>query len=67
MSTNRGILYNDRFRFVVIGIFMLCIFLPVAAHGQDSPVEFYGESLRMNNIGMVVLGSWALANISIGA
>jgi len=53
-------------RVVVILIFLLCLFSsPI--QGQDPYVKYFGESLKINNIGMAVLGTWALANISIGA
>ena len=35
--------------------------------GQSSEYAFYQHSLKINNAGMVVLGSWAVANISLGA
>ncbi len=35
------------------------------AQGRES--AFYEQSLRINNHGMAVLGTWALANIAIGA
>lgn len=34
--------------------------------GQTNEISFYEQSLHINNTGMVVLGSWALANISLG-
>jgi hypothetical protein len=37
------------------------------ALGQGSGNTFYKKSLDINNAGMVVLGSWALSNIAIGA
>jgi hypothetical protein len=43
------------------------LIFPFTAYGQAHYTAYYGESQRVNNIGMVVLGSWALANISIGA
>ena len=48
------------------GLFMLSLLLPVNLQAQEHYVEFYGKSLEMNNRGMAVLGSWALANISVG-
>ena len=35
--------------------------------GQDPNTTFYKESLRINNKGMMVLGTWAVANIATGA
>ena len=67
MSSNENILNPVLLRRAIIGISFLCLFLPASVHGQDSNVEYYGESLWMNNIGMSVLGSWTLVNISIGA
>jgi hypothetical protein len=37
------------------------------ANGQEPVHSFYRQSLNINNTGMMVLGSWALANITIGA
>ena len=54
-------------RFIVIGITLVIMAFPLHAQTPGSVVEFYGKSLDMNNIGMSVLGGWALANISIGA
>jgi len=50
-----------------IGISLLLLLMVSTAQGQSEVMEYYGQSLRINNIGMAVLGSWALANISIGA
>jgi hypothetical protein len=50
-----------------IALMLLLLALPLQVQGQEAYAEYYGESLRINNIGMAVLGSWALANISIGA
>ena len=55
------------FRNAIIGLSLLLLVLPTTVQGQSDYLEYYGESLRINNIGMVVLGSWALANISVGA
>jgi hypothetical protein len=54
-------------RQAIIGISFRLMLLPAAAQGQAEYVEYYGQSLRTNNIGMAVLGGWALANISVGA
>jgi len=50
-----------------IGIVLILLLLPSAVHAQGSYTDFYRENLRINNIGMVILGTWALTNISIGA
>ena len=50
-----------------MGILLLFLALPAQVQGQAAYAEYFGESLRINNIGMVVLGSWALANITTGA
>ena len=39
----------------------------ITSFSQDQAGEFYSQSLRINNTGMFVLGSWALANIGTGA
>ncbi len=54
-------------RNLTIGLLLLLLALPTSVRGQSAYTDYYGESLRINNIGMAVLGSWALANISIGA
>lgn len=43
------------------------LFVTGGLEGQDIQHTFYHQSLRINNAGMVVLGSWALANITLGA
>jgi hypothetical protein len=48
-------------------VLLLLLVWSLSARGQDSYVEHYGQSLKINNIGMAVLGGWALANISVGA
>jgi hypothetical protein len=50
-----------------MGLVLAGLFLPVVLQAQDSYSNYYAQSLRINNAGMAVLGSWALANISIGA
>lgn len=52
---------------MTVGLILLFLILAVPVFGQDSYVDYYGKSLRINNIGMSVLGGWALANISVGA
>ncbi len=54
-------------RNAVIGMSLLLLLMASTVQGQSEYVEYYGQSLRINNMGMAVLGSWALANISIGA
>ncbi|MFO7670101.1 MAG: hypothetical protein R6W31_10620 [Bacteroidales bacterium] len=39
----------------------------IAVQGQTEYLEYYDESQVINNIGMGVLGGWALANMSLGA
>lgn len=50
-----------------IGISLLLLLISSEVQGQSEYLEYYGQSLRINNVGMVVLGSWALANLSVGA
>jgi hypothetical protein len=59
-----GMIYRVIF---LSGFALLSLTLSNQVHGQSAYLEYYGESLHINNIGMAVLGSWALANISIGA
>lgn len=50
--------------------FLLCVSLisiSTAVSAQQPHHTFYQHSLKINNTGMMVLGSWALANITIGA
>ena len=42
------------------------LFLFHTANAQEGTYQFYSESLKVNNAGMMVLGTWALANISVG-
>ncbi len=46
-------------------ILLVLTFLPSLAQNQLH-TEFYKESMRYNNTGMYVLGSWAVANLIIG-
>jgi len=55
----------SRSRFV--WLMLLLLMASSVAWGQLSASSFYEKSLKINNAGMVVLGSWALANISVGA
>ena len=62
--------HKDQWFFIrnsVISISLFLWLIPGSVHGQSEYVNYYGQSLRINNIGMAVLGSWALANISVGA
>ncbi len=48
----------------------MCLLLVVFSftlYGQSSYQEFYSHSLKINNTGMLVLGSWAVGNIATGA
>lgn len=55
------------FRNLTIGLLLLLMAMPASVWGQSAYADYYAKSLHINNIGMAVLGSWALANISIGA
>ncbi len=47
-------------------VFLLMVALtPLQGQGDYQP--FYNGSLKINNTGMYILGSWALANIAAGA
>jgi len=47
-------------------IFLIMVAVPpLQAHGDYQ--SFHSGSLRINNTGMYILGSWALANIAAGA
>jgi len=55
------------FRTRLILLTLICLVTVSIAWGQSPATSFYEHSLKINNTGMVVLGSWALANISLGA
>ena len=61
---------HDQWSFIrntFIGISLLLLLVTSKVQGQSEYLEYYGQSLRINNLGMVVLGSWALVNLSAGA
>lgn len=49
---------------LLISAFM---FVSISLSGQESFGDFYDHSRSINNTGMYVLGSWAIANIATGA
>lgn len=49
---------------LILSIFMT---FAAAAYGQAEGNEFCRNSMKINNTGMIVLGSWAMANIATGA
>lgn len=53
-------------RRVFITLLILVISVSVA-EAQNNYQSFYEKSLSINNTGMYVLGSWAIANIAVGA
>lgn len=67
MGSNKNSLRTIHFKYLIIGISILCLVIPATVQGQPEYTAYYGKSLGMNNIGMGVLGGWALANISLGA
>jgi hypothetical protein len=58
---------SKAFRQKLILWMLLLLFSGSVMWGQAPEISFYDHSLRINNTGMLVLGSWALANISLGA
>jgi len=54
----------SQLRILAAGIFMVAGSL--AVEGQDQAADFYEKTLRINNAGMAVLGTWAVANITVG-
>jgi len=48
-------------------VLSLLLLLSVPSFGQESFSDFYSQSQRINNTGMYVLGSWAIANLATGA
>jgi hypothetical protein len=56
---------NVIFRFSLI--LLLFLFTAISSFSQEISRDFYSQSLRVNNAGMMVLGSWAVANIGGGA
>lgn len=45
----------------------LCFAFPAHLTAQDQYTVFYGKSLAVNNVGMGILGGWAVANLTLGA
>jgi hypothetical protein len=60
---------RDKRTHLVMGIpvFLLIMIYISPLQGQADYQSFYTGSLKINNTGMYVLGSWALANITAGA
>lgn len=58
---NRSLLIKS----IPLVILFMVVVTPL--QGQGDYQSFYTGSLRINNTGMYVLGSWALANIAAGA
>ncbi len=60
---------KDKRSHLVMGIpvFLLIMIFVYPLQGQGDYQSFYTGSLKINNTGMYVLGSWALANIAAGA
>ncbi len=55
-------------RYITLSIILLSSALLLNhVHAQDTHATFYKESLQINNIGMMVLGTWAVTNLSTGA
>ena len=54
-------------RNIRVPLLSLVLLMSVPVFSQDNYGNFYSRSLRINNTGMVVLGSWAILNISTGA
>lgn len=52
---------------VILVTVLFLVLLFYEGYGQERESEFYRQSLRINNHGMVILGTWALANIAVGA
>ena len=64
MNSSSAQRVNGRNAMILI---LLLTLTTMVASGQGASQEFYRQSLKINNAGMMVLGSWALANITIGA
>jgi hypothetical protein len=47
-------------------VLLILILSPGNIYGQDGYEAFYKQSLKIQNTGMYVLGSWAVANIAAG-
>ena len=54
-------------RILFLTLFALCLVFSLQVQAQEPYMDFYGESLDLNNIGMGFLGGWAVANLTIGA
>jgi hypothetical protein len=57
-----GFLQGKRF-----GLLLVLVLLSVEIVAGDNAGDFYAKHLQTQNTGMYVLGSWAVANIGIGA
>lgn len=55
------------FRNTLISMVLLLFLMVGLVEGQSDYADHYGRNLEINNVGMAVLGSWALVNMSIGA
>ena len=48
-------------------VLIFCWFLAIGLHAQNDTLSFYQQTQKVNNRGMMVLGSWAIANMTVGA
>lgn len=58
---------NRTFLVRYIPVFLLIVIFASPLKGQGDYQSFYTGSLKINNTGLYILGSWALANIAAGA
>ena len=54
-------------RLFVKALFTLLLVAPLVLKAQEDGGQFYRQSLEISNIGMGVLGGWAVANMTVGA
>jgi hypothetical protein len=57
---------SDRPYLLVFLILLILVLSPGNIYGQDGYETFYRQSLKIQNTGMYILGSWAVANIAAG-
>lgn len=48
-------------------VLIFSCFIAIGLHAQRDTLSFYQQTQKVNNRGMMVLGSWAIANMTVGA
>ncbi|MFO7923665.1 MAG: hypothetical protein R6U58_08235 [Bacteroidales bacterium] len=66
MKTSLTIPLFDRRYLLFFLVLLILILSPENIYGQNGYESFYKQSLKTQNTGMYVLGSWAIVNIAAG-